>query len=269
MFPSWRSFKLLIAAIVTASIGLGITPALADSSDSDMFSNALQGNGEKGTVVRTQTVTSHGVGITGGQHKQLRLLTNGGIQGLAIATSNTTIKWNLSLTAGTRLIATSNSFTIFDKLGRIVAMVDAPWATDASGKAVSTWYSASGTTLLQHVGRGIGRIVADPSLHFCDWWQHLCVKFYRSETRFIADKVALGVGAFATAFCGLIPNAGILIVVKATCAAFSTTYFYMLRNTFVLAKAENRCVELKYIAVLLVLPGLLGKLPISWKRVNC
>ena len=256
-----RSALLLISAIVIAAIGLGVTPAFAGDLDGARFDQAVRATGEASTVVKASTVSAHGLGISGGVRKQLRLLPDGGIQGLAVVKSNSTITWNLRLPAGTRLGSVNGSFAVIDKVESNIAVFDAPWARDATGRPVRTWYSAMGHTLVQHVGTGVGHIVADPSVHFCDWYLKFCVKFSRSETRFVADKVLIGVGAFTASFCGLFPAAGYLLLVRAACTGLAATYFYVLRNTFVTAKAENRCVQLKY--------PLNGIFPTSWKRVNC
>lgn len=55
---------------------------------------------------------------------------------------------------------------VLDKKGEVIAGVDAPWAKDAKGKDVRTYFSVEGNTLIQHVAhkqKGVTYpVVADP-----------------------------------------------------------------------------------------------------------
>jgi hypothetical protein len=256
-YPRLRRLGLLTAIVLVVTLGLSSAPASATTTDGAKISTALNAVGQIGSTVANSAAVSVGsVTFNGGVHKQLRRLGDGGIQALAVTTSN-------------RLVAVDGGVLVLDTAGNTVNQLDEAWAIDSTNKLVTTSYTVSGNTLLQHVGQGVGSIVADPTAHLCDWWTHLCVKFGRTATHRLAGVALLGVGAWAGVFCGLIPSTGYLIFVKAGCAALVVVYFYQLRNTFINANKAGRCVELKYLVAALITFGGIGVLPVSWKQVTC
>ncbi|QHC58529.1 hypothetical protein [Rathayibacter sp. VKM Ac-2760] len=63
----------------------------------------------------------------------------------------------------------AGAVTVSDSLGDVVNTIAAPWAIDAEGAPVDTWYEIDGSTVLQHL-RHQGAaypVVADPSVE-CD-----------------------------------------------------------------------------------------------------
>lgn len=92
----------------------------------------------------------------------------------------------------------------------IVAIIDAPWATDAAGKAVDTSYVANGSVLTQvvsHWGQDVTYpVVADPSFDQPNIFQFR-VRFNRAETKTIAQ---FGLASLGGAVCGPMAAACIL-----------------------------------------------------------
>lgn len=95
---------------------------------------------------------------------------------MANASAPKSYRFDVALPAGERL-ATAKDLTgldtgevfIVDAAGQVKGGVNAPWAKDANGAAVPTWFSVDGTTLVQHVKTNANTafpVVADP-----DWWQ--------------------------------------------------------------------------------------------------
>lgn len=98
--------------------------------------------------------------------------------------------------------------------GEQVNMLAAPWALDANGVALPTWYEVNGSTVTQHVNHAGAAypVVADPRL-MCDW-TFCTVETTRAETKRLATEMTftstfmvfacttLG-GAITGAVCGL------------------------------------------------------------------
>jgi hypothetical protein len=124
--------------------------------------------------------------------------------------------------------------------GEILAEVLSPWAVDAEGGDVPTWYRIEGTTLVQEIDPQPGAVfpvVADPyvSSQF-SWglWTHVFSKDLTS--RMASDPVAVG-----TILIRFIPTVGPVL------AAMSGIIYIAARN----AKANNACLILRA----LVSPG--------------
>jgi hypothetical protein len=121
--------------------------------------------------------------------------------------------YSYSLPVGGALVAeATGGVLVMDATGFPIATVEAPWAYDATGKAVPTRFEINGSTLTQivdHSGSAYP-VVADPTVNY--YWWGSTTKFSRSETRDIANAsgdaqviavvCALASGPFALA-CGL------------------------------------------------------------------
>lgn len=68
---------------------------------------------------------------------------------------------------GTEGIRETGGAEVKDKAGEVISFVGAPWAKDATGKAISTWFTTDGQTLTQHVQHNTPGVVypvtADPA----------------------------------------------------------------------------------------------------------
>ncbi len=83
---------------------------------------------------------------------------------------------------------------VFDELNNPVASVDAPWATDAKGNQVKTWFTTDGQTLTQHIMHNLRGttypVAADPLVRR---WYGADYEFNRNQT----NNVMLGTGGSA------------------------------------------------------------------------
>ena len=89
------------------------------------------------------------------------------------------------------------SAVVYNEKGELASMVSTPWAKDAEGKDVKTWFTTDGKTLTQHVKHDVVGIVypvtADPVWHQWHWWGFE-VLLSKSETKTFVRFASLGVG---------------------------------------------------------------------------
>ena len=199
-------------------------------------------------------------------------LTDGGVQLLVTIgspTSPTRYDFPVTLPPRAHLRLTDDGgaqVTLGD--GRLAAMIPAPWAVDARQRRVPTHFEVHGTSLVQvvdHTSVDVAYpVVADPKIFMCDWYTHKCVKFTKSETKWIAantGKLSGGGLAGAGAVCykmGFAAGTACTIIVGAVGGA--------LADSFNSAAAKGKCVELHF----LVGPPPLGISGLThWKTEGC
>jgi hypothetical protein len=99
------------------------------------------------------------------------------------------------------------SVAISDSAGVPTGGIAAPWAYDANGTPVPTWYEIDGSDLIQHVahvGAGFAYpIVADPTLTWQGWGYS--IKYTRLETLRVSQ--AASDAAALAVLCGIIASA--------------------------------------------------------------
>jgi len=85
---------------------------------------------------------------------------------IADADAPTRFDYDLQLGEGQRLERAGRGAVVLDERGEVVVAIGEPWAKDASGADVPTWYEVSGSTLVQvvdHTAPGVSYpVVADP-----------------------------------------------------------------------------------------------------------
>lgn len=124
-----------------------------------------------------------------------------------------------------------------DDVTTIAGEIAAPWAVDANGRAVPTWYSITGSTVIQHVAHdptSAYPITADPTYSY-GWWRY--VHFNKAETKTIADS-GWSVAAITAACAIANPAAGVV------CAAAFGSIVYtagVAKNT-----VPMKCLVLKF-----------------------
>lgn len=93
-------------------------------------------------------------------------------------------------------VAENGVLVVLDEEGGVLAAVEEPWAVDAGGGAVDTWYEVEGTTVIQHVAHRDGAtypVVADPKVHV-GVLLHITLTY--SEVKTIYNKLG---GAYTSA----------------------------------------------------------------------
>jgi hypothetical protein len=116
------------------------------------------------------------------------------------------------------------SVAVLDANGNQVSAVDKPWATDANGAAVPTWYEVDGSTLIQHVNHENAAypVKADPSVGL-GWYVYL--RFSPNDQNFI-----IGAGAVVVPVIVCAITAGtactVAIVAAGVIAAWVNAYYH-------------------------------------------
>lgn len=95
---------------------------------------------------------------------------NGGVRMLTIIDNPhapTAYDYDVTVPGGGSIQLTAEGgAVVYDAAGQAVSAVDTPWAKDATGKSVATWFTTDGTTLTQHVQHNVPGVVypvsADP-----------------------------------------------------------------------------------------------------------
>ena len=144
----------------------------------------------------------------------------------------------------------------------IVGAIGAPWAVDSTGRAIETWYSLDGTSLVQHVAPDDSAaypIVADPHLTY-GWAVY--INYSKTETKTFAQYTAYG--TIAAGVCPFIPGFG--QVAAAACVAALEAVMTSVDRTFNSAAAQGNCVQVSvpYYPTLATIA-----LQMRWKVVTC
>jgi len=165
----------------------------------------------------------------------LRAGDNGSTQILTVLKdeeASSSIEYEVELDAGWTLVADDTGGYELHENGVPAASFDTPWAIDADGRQLPTWYERSDAGLVQHIDTSDAAfpVVADP--HFT--WGITTGTFYfsRDETRRLSLSAANCVWTMATK----VPGPWTLII-GAGCAA---GYLYA-RHTY----NSGRCVKVK------------------------
>ncbi|HSW66222.1 MAG TPA: hypothetical protein VLI54_03735 [Bacillota bacterium] len=113
-------------------------------------------------------------------------------------TAPRTYDYKITVPDGGRIELTSDGgAAVLDVDNQVLSHVNAPWATDAKGKQIKTWFTTDGDTLTQHVKhnvRGVAYpVMADP--HF-DWhWYGVSMYINQTEANKLSAIVTGGGGA--------------------------------------------------------------------------
>jgi hypothetical protein len=129
--------------------------------------------------------------------------------------------------------------------GELASDIKAPWARDAKGTSLRTWYEARGQDLVQHVDTkgAVYPIIADPWVTTGFWYTIpvFYVEFSWSETWAIHNALKSSVGDAIDKACGLIPNK----VYKAACKLILGVFKTDVKNTVKAAIAAKKCYKVR------------------------
>ncbi|MBT1096449.1 hypothetical protein ACF063_33540 [Streptomyces chartreusis] len=152
-------------------------------------------------------------------------------------------RFGLDLPSGTELLEDGQGGYLITRTGSngavVVGSIDAPWAKDATGKAVPTAYRIEGGSLVQKVTTTDATafpVVADPKVSV-GW--NVYIKFSKAEVKALKSKVAHA--DTSVAMCGLLVNP----VASVGCAVLGGTVIKKIQGVWAYAAAHGRCVELK------------------------
>ena len=150
-----------------------------------------------------------------------------------------TASWDLG--SGTELYTIPDGrVSVGDAEGNLLAGVDAPWAVDATGKAVATHYTVDGTTLTQHLdytADTVFPVVADPKItSFPGYWT---ISLNRAESLKAVGTLASCAALFSKS---PVPGLKVATVACAVLAAYGTPQL-----------AGGKCLRLHIVGVVPVL----------------
>ncbi len=205
--PTNPSDGVVITTIGGDEVGLGLPGA--SQADNGVVS-------ENGTVVYEDALPSTTVAM--------QVLDGGAVRALIVvdgADAPTEFRFPVSVPDGGGIaLNPDGSAEVWNEIGMTVAVVEAPWAKDARGAAVSTRFRLEGTSLVQVVDHRVGGlsypVVADPSLQFDCGFVTCTLRFNRQWTRNVRDGSWV-----AAAFLGIctVATAGVGALVCAVVAA--------------------------------------------------
>ena len=167
----------------------------------------------------------------------------------------------LDLPEGGRLeLLDDRGALVLDSFGEVVATIDAPWARDAGGKSVPTYYAVSGDSLVQVVAHGPGDtypIVADPKISL--GWA-IYVKYSKSEVKSMVSGLRGSLSSkakYGSVLCLGVPS----IYAAGLCGLITYDMMDSIYRTFVSANSKGHCVEIQL--------AYISYVPVNWKTYKC
>ena len=130
----------------------------------------------------------------------------------------------------------------------VMVEIAVPWAKDANGRSLPTFYTVTGNRLVQTVDTkgATFPVAADPTIINCGLFTP-CLKFTRSETLSISDAMVVGVAAGTAALCGRIPWSPVYLgALKVACAGYVAANWSTIRSNALTAKSTGRCLALRF-----------------------
>lgn len=173
-----------LVAVLAAAVALSATQASAVTATDTaaVVERALAARGpdqisaarpsvDARTDAKSVTVADQGVSHTitavDRRNSEVRRLADGG-QVLTVLRNGTSARYDVSLQPGWKLQQSGAGFLVTRPGTDLTGVIEAPWAVDANGKQVRTWYVAEGNQLVQHVDATGARypLTLDPKLTF-------------------------------------------------------------------------------------------------------
>lgn len=151
--------------------------------------------------------------------------------------------------------------------GSLAAAISSPWAVDANGRPVPTYFQTDGGSLTQvvdHRGAGVTYpIIADPKVFSCDLYTNICIKTTKAETKLMARHLNAGLGLGASV-CAIVAFAG--GVPGAVCAVAVAIGGGLLADSITNAAAKSKCIEFHFLRPSVVQPKIILT---RWKTEAC
>ena len=226
------------AGVSAAAVALTVAGQLAPTSADAMTLESTVATGAAGSVVSWQVPAVHrdAVSVTNraGATDASTVLT---LRNDRAATAYRFVV-HLPQAASMRL-QPDGSITV-SRNGGAIGSFRAPWARDASGRSVRTFYQLNGSTITQRIDTAGAQfpITADP--HYSSGWVTGTVYFNKAETRTIASSIGFA-GMMCAAAAGLMGGP----VFAAGCAAVALQMNAQART----AASRGQCIKIKVTTV--------------------
>jgi len=247
----FRSDGLLVLTTV------GNPPAFAYVDGNAVIDRALETVGEAplGQVDSDGVVSAGGVTVAGDEGSVARMTTNGA-QVIAVLEKRSQARYRLDVPPRARVESgPDGSLVVYEVTlegAALLAMVEAPWAVDATGKVLPTSYDLRGRTLVQNIDTSGATypVVADPTVSVgWDWpWGAVFkVRFSKGDVNnIIRYRYDWAAGALMTIVCAAVavvnPAAGIACGIIGGFAAESIISSFKAAYN----RNPNNCVYMKF-----------------------
>ena len=141
--------------------------------------------------------------------------------------------------------------TAVSTVGLPILTVVAPWAKDASGANVPTYYRLEGTTIVQVVSHQAATypVTADPSVKFDCSWTYVTCSYYLSRS--LVKSIWNGIDRWSNSSLAAMAAAGAKLCAPAglegsiVCAASFAIASSLVLDQFKWAAAHNQCIRLR------------------------
>lgn len=151
---------------------------------------------------------------------------DGGVRMLTVIdnpNAPTEYDYRITVPSGGQVVLSSDGgAVVLDSQSQVLSMVATPWAKDANGLPVETYFTTDGRTLVQHVQHNVAGVAypvtADPSFSWS--WSGVTIYLSKSETRY----------ASGVSFAALAGFVGISGWGGAAIAAVGYTADYAIQN---------------------------------------
>lgn len=122
------------------------------------------------------------------KRNSLMTMTRSGEQVVTVLFGGSVARFQLDLPAGdtVRSLGWDGAYAVFDRSGKPIGEFNTPWAVDASGKHLKTFYQFQGNEIIQHVNTSHARypITVDP--YFKWYWNGVVITLSPGDMRAIA-----------------------------------------------------------------------------------
>ncbi|MEV6287298.1 hypothetical protein [Kribbella sp. NPDC051770] len=239
--------RTTLVAVLAAAVALSATQASAvPASDTGaVVERALAARGpdqagparpavDARSDAKSVTVSGDGVSHTvtavDRRNSEVRRLADGG-QVITVLRHGTTARYDVTPQPGWTLQPSGAGFLITHPGTDETGVIEAPWAIDANGKQIRTWYTAEGNQLVQHVDATGARypLTLDPKLTYgrgvyLNMWGH-------EVQAALAALIAMGGGAAYITCQGLskLPG-GVKKVLDVVCKVSGAAAAVTIRN---------------------------------------
>jgi hypothetical protein len=262
--------SVIVERALTSSpaVTQGASATLAGTGTASAFTDAVGGSVKsenRSAGISLLTPTSAKAEVAAGSRTFRKVATDtsaavrvgqGAIQVLTVMRSEaaaTEQSYRVDVPANAKIVSTGAGYSIVEANSSVTGTIAAPWAVDATGRSLNTYYTLQGTTVTQHTDTtgAVFPVVADPRLTY---GLGVYLNMWGAEARVyaIAAVAVLGTGtAIGCTLIGNIPYAALRSLALLACGAGAvnlTKVFNALRTLYTSTGiVDSWCYQMKII----------------------